>query len=352
MSSAFSLKGVKQKLTRNLNCLLGLIAEAEEYQTPWQFPTVLKDLQQFLITKPIIVQELCEKLETQKESTWNLYQESLSSITGTLLEIKGTDGKELMEDFDEYWETKDGENIINEAERQLRVLQKRLVEIKCQDISIKQEMGLESPHREHLTQPMTTSNAPMGATTETPPVYPTSQEWEMHNTLGNLWRSLDRRLIGNELKIPEFYGKASEFDSFWELFEDLVHKQPYSNIEKFSILISCCTGDAARAIQMILRTGDSYERAIEQLKKQYKDPYRVTMEMIGKLKSMRPSRDDHRSLRNTLNDVEAIIATPRRQGEIVDTTHMISLVTETFSHKVQKEIATKVFDSGRHWTSY
>ncbi|XGW29197.1 hypothetical protein V3C99_008757 [Haemonchus contortus] len=165
MSSAYSLEGVEQKFTRNPNCLLGLIAEAEEYQTPWQVPTVLKDLQQFLTTKPIIVQELCEKLETQKETTWNLYQESLSSITGILLEIKSTDGKELMEDFDECWEAKDGENIINEAERQLRVLQKRLVEIRCQDISVKQEMGLEPPHRDHPTQPMTTSNAPIRTTT-------------------------------------------------------------------------------------------------------------------------------------------------------------------------------------------
>ncbi|KAK6045572.1 hypothetical protein COOONC_16923 [Cooperia oncophora] len=31
-------------------------------------------------------------------------------------------------------------------------------------------------------------------------------------------------------------GNPSEFDSFWELFEELVHKQPHSHIKKFSIL--------------------------------------------------------------------------------------------------------------------
>ncbi|VDO54758.1 unnamed protein product [Haemonchus placei] len=84
MSSAFSLKAIKQKLTRNLNCLFGLIAEAEEYHTQWQFPTVLKGLQQFLTTKPIIVQELCEKLETQKESAWKIGR-ILINICSTLV---------------------------------------------------------------------------------------------------------------------------------------------------------------------------------------------------------------------------------------------------------------------------
>lgn len=153
-----------------------------------------------------------------------------------------------------------------------------------------------------------------------------------------VWRSLDRRLLGNELKVPEFSGKASEFDSFWELFEELVDKQPYSNIEKLSILINCCTGDAARTIKMIPRTGDSYTKAVEQLKNQYKNPKRVTMSMIAQLKSMTPSRNDSRSLRNTLNDVQVIIATLRRQGEVVDTTHMINLVLEVFHRTFRKKL--------------
>ncbi|KAK6014822.1 hypothetical protein OSTOST_19786, partial [Ostertagia ostertagi] len=217
-----------------------------------------------------------------------------------LMEAKGTDGKEVMEDFDEYWKSKNGEHIVDEAERQLRILEKRLIEIKCQDISVKQEMGLESPYVGRSTELQGTQNTAMNVVTDL--VDPYLQNREIHQRLRNLWQSLDRRLMGNELKIPEFSGKASDFDSFWELFEELVDKQPYSNIEKFSILINCC---AARAIQMIPRTGDSYAKAVDQLKRQYRDPHRVTMEMISKLKSMRPSRDGSRLLRNTLNDVQA-----------------------------------------------
>ncbi|RCN52509.1 hypothetical protein ANCCAN_01207 [Ancylostoma caninum] len=74
--------------------------------------------------------------------------------------------------------------------------------------------------------------------------------------------NLDRRLLGNELRVPEFNGNPMEFDSFWKLFEELVHKQPYTNIEKLSILLSCCKGDASRTLKMIPRTGESYESAM------------------------------------------------------------------------------------------
>ncbi|KAK6012112.1 hypothetical protein OSTOST_22746, partial [Ostertagia ostertagi] len=67
---------------------------------------------------------------------------------------------------------------------------------------------------------------------------------------------IDQRLFSGDIKLPEFHGNPSEFGSFWELFEELVHKQPFSNIRKLSILLSCCKGDAARCLRMIPRTGD------------------------------------------------------------------------------------------------
>ncbi|KAL6730055.1 hypothetical protein Aduo_001051 [Ancylostoma duodenale] len=73
------------------------------------------------------------------------------------------------------------------------------------------------------------------------------------------------------------------------------------------------------------------------------------MTMIRQLKSLKQARDDARSLRNTLNDVEAIIATLRSQGETVDTTHTISMIMDVFPKRVQDEIAKKEFDSGKEW---
>ncbi|KAK6031137.1 hypothetical protein OSTOST_02712 [Ostertagia ostertagi] len=140
---------------------------------------------------------------------------------------------------------------------------------------------------------------------------------------------IDQRLFSGDIKLPEFHGNPSEFGSFWELFEELVHKQPFSNIRKLSILLSCCKGDAARCLRMIPRTGDSYEKAIEQLKDQYEDPRRITIHMICQLTSMKPSNNDPRTLCNNLNDIKAIIATIQKQGEMVDNTYMTTLTTST-----------------------
>ncbi|RCN47396.1 hypothetical protein ANCCAN_06530 [Ancylostoma caninum] len=85
-------------------------------------------------------------------------------------------------------------------------------------------------------------------------------------------------------------------------------------------------------LKIFPRTGDSYERAVQQLKNQYQDPKRITMTMIRQLKSLKQARDDARSLRNTLNDEEAIVATLRGQGETVDNTHTISMVMDVFQN--------------------
>ncbi|RCN45328.1 hypothetical protein ANCCAN_08629 [Ancylostoma caninum] len=115
-----------------------------------------------------------------------------------------------------------------------------------------------------------------------------------------------------------------------------------------SVLINCCKGDAARAIKMIPRPGVSYEKAIEQLKMQYKDPKRVNMAMIKQLKAMKHCKDDPRTLRYNLNGIQAIIATLQKQRETVDTTHMLSMVLETFSKRIQEEVIRKEVDPGKH----
>ncbi|KAK6010972.1 hypothetical protein OSTOST_23954 [Ostertagia ostertagi] len=104
---------------------------------------------------------------------------------------------------------------------------------------------------------------------------------------------------------------------------------------------------------MIPRTGDAYERAIQQLKNQYEDPKRITIQMIRQLKSMKVCHDDPRTLRNNLSDIQAIIAiiaTIQKQGEVVDSTYMTTMVLETFPRNIQEEIARKEFDNGTEWT--
>ncbi|VDK48314.1 unnamed protein product [Cylicostephanus goldi] len=310
-----SLKVAKQKLTRLLNELGKLIEEADQFSQPWQFPTTRKELEIFLATKPIVVKALCKRIEGKKEYIWQCYNECITTISSS--DEKGEDGS-MKNNFEQYWEEKRGEYWLETASEVIDNLEKRLVELQCQEAFVRK--GQE-------------------------------RHFETANEQSNRLSTVPHRLFGNEIKIPDFDGKATEFDSFWELFEELVHKQPYSNIEKLSILLSCCKGDAARTLKMIPRTGSSYEEAINQLKLQYQDAKRTTMTMIRQLKNMKQARDDARSLRNTLSDIETIIATLRKNGEFVDTTQMSSMVIDTFPKTIQEEILKKEFDSGKEWNT-
>ncbi|KAK6025829.1 hypothetical protein OSTOST_08257 [Ostertagia ostertagi] len=155
-----------------------------------------------------------------------------------------------------------------------------------------------------------------------PPIAPTSRYM------------LERRLLGDELKIRQFIGKPSEFGPFWELFEEL---------KSFQCFLAAAS-DAAGALQMISRTGDSYDKAVPQLKTQYEDPKQITLQMMRQLKSMKQCREDPRSLMNNISDLHAVRATLEKQGETVNTTCMQSMVLETFPQTIHDEMAKKGFD--------
>ncbi|VDO93392.1 unnamed protein product [Heligmosomoides polygyrus] len=331
ISQTFTLKTVKSKLTRLLNHLANLTQEAMVFQKPWEFPEKLTDVQQYVSTKTIQIKELMSQLEEQRDAIWNCYNECNCTIAN-LSRTAPQEGSEFETNFDLYWKEKKAESILEQTTALIRQLSLRKMELDCQAASIRNEILLTK-----------------GETSRTE-----TNDNQEHNTAPQLnmpanWQTLDRRLLGNELRVPEFDGNPTEFNAFWELFEELVHKQPYTNIEKLSILLSCCKGDASRALRMIPRTGESYEIAITQLKEQYQDTKRTTITLLRDLQTMKPCKDDPKSLRNTLNDVKAIISALRKQGEAVDTTPMTNMVLSAFSSATQEELARKEFDSGKTW---
>ncbi|KAK6023882.1 hypothetical protein OSTOST_10320 [Ostertagia ostertagi] len=298
-SSLFNITTYKQNLTRRLNNLQQLLNEANQYSPTRTYPSGATELKVYVATNKFKVTQLKRQIEEQTNKIWTLYESYIQAIQSS------PENKSYEEAFNKYWEEKDGETKLSLATNIAQQLDKRATELECQDIAIK------------LTQNNSTNQ---NANTQETLIQP----------LNSL--ALEQRLLNCELKIPEFNGNPAEFGPFWELFEELVHKQPYSNIGKLSILLSCCKGDAARSLRMIPRTGDAYERAIQQLKNQYEDPKRITIQMIRQLKSMKryTSRNSH----NTKT---------RRSS---DSTYMTTMVLETFPRNIQEEIARKEFDNG------
>uniref|UniRef100_A0A7I4YXH2 ING domain-containing protein n=1 Tax=Haemonchus contortus TaxID=6289 RepID=A0A7I4YXH2_HAECO len=109
----FLLKNVKQKLTRQLNALNGLLFEAQEFEEPWRFPTQAQELEMFLISKEIVVKNLMSQLEQRKNDISDYYAECNQSINDILEEEVKAD---IEQQFDEYWQGKRGEELLSRAE--------------------------------------------------------------------------------------------------------------------------------------------------------------------------------------------------------------------------------------------
>lgn len=83
-----------------------------------------------------------------------------------------------------------------------------------------------------------------------------------------------------KIKIPEFDGKVSNWTTFCELFDQIVHKNvDISNATTMQYLKTFIKGDAARLIHHIQPTADNYENAYAILKKRYEN----TRVLLGKL---------------------------------------------------------------------
>ena len=73
-----------------------------------------------------------------------------------------------------------------------------------------------------------------------------------------------------QVSLPTFGGEITEWSSFIELFNSLIHSnETLSNINKLFYLKSCLKGDALRIIESIPTTGENYVRARELLTERY-----------------------------------------------------------------------------------
>lgn len=69
-----------------------------------------------------------------------------------------------------------------------------------------------------------------------------------------------------KIELPKFDGNATEWCSFRDMFQSLVHNNPsISNIERFHYLISCVTGPALAVVKAVPLTADNYTIAWNEL---------------------------------------------------------------------------------------
>lgn len=74
------------------------------------------------------------------------------------------------------------------------------------------------------------------------------------------------------LSLPKFSGKFSDWSEFFAIFETIIHNDSeLTNVEKFTHLRSCLSGQALLAIENLSLSHENYNQAIESLKNRFEN---------------------------------------------------------------------------------
>ncbi|KAL6734030.1 hypothetical protein Aduo_004616 [Ancylostoma duodenale] len=110
------------------------------------------------------------------------------------------------------------------------------------------------------------------------------------------------------LEIPSFSGNFREFNSFWAVFESLVHNDDeLSDIDKFLFLKQALKGRAAVTISCIPVVGDRYHAAVNILKKQFDRSANMADIIINEIERLQRASESPRSCRETFEAINSRI---------------------------------------------
>ncbi|EYC23256.1 hypothetical protein Y032_0015g2554 [Ancylostoma ceylanicum] len=108
------------------------------------------------------------------------------------------------------------------------------------------------------------------------------------------------------LEVPSFSGNYREFNSFWTVFESLIHNgDELSDTDKFLFLRQALKGKAAAALSCIPVIGDRYSTAVNILGKHFDRSANLTDIIINEIERLQRAFDNPRSCRETFEAINA-----------------------------------------------
>ncbi|XP_037521402.1 uncharacterized protein LOC119398643 [Rhipicephalus sanguineus] len=139
---------------------------------------------------------------------------------------------------------------------------------------------------------------------------PTNAEPAGNGSASQTTSELRTRVKLPKFELVKFSGRRSDWQPFWEVFEQVVDKnEELSLLDKFHYLRSSVTGDAAAALAGIPPTSRCYRDAVELLKGRFGNNELLMQEHMRSLLDIKPVRssDDVRSLRRLYDTLAAHI---------------------------------------------
>ncbi|KHJ97293.1 hypothetical protein OESDEN_02732 [Oesophagostomum dentatum] len=117
------------------------------------------------------------------------------------------------------------------------------------------------------------------------------------------------------LEVPSFSGNFREFNTFWSVFDSLIHAdRDLTEVEKFLFLKQALKGKAAAAIRSLPFVGDKYHVAVDILKKHFDKSASMADIIIDEIERLPRAREDPRSCRETFEAIYSRISHLEQTG--------------------------------------
>uniref|UniRef100_A0A7I4YWZ2 DUF1758 domain-containing protein n=1 Tax=Haemonchus contortus TaxID=6289 RepID=A0A7I4YWZ2_HAECO len=153
------------------------------------------------------------------------------------------------------------------------------------------------------------------------------------------------------IAVPEFTGKAWQWDNFWELYNSTVHSQPLSDLQKFNYLLRSLKEDARESIARYQVTSANYGLAIDHLKSKYGRTSEIVTDLHRKLEKWTARSEKLKDQRKLLEQLMAITSQLTSKGQNLDNPWLISKVLSKFSENIQRQVLKeKVSIPEEEWT--
>lgn len=107
---------------------------------------------------------------------------------------------------------------------------------------------------------------------------------------------LQRHASLPKLQLPKFDGQFTEWQSWWDKFNAVVHESSLPTISKFTYLQSLLRGDAANCIKGLSLTEANYNIACSSLKERFGRPERIVFSHIQELLNLQITGADTEAL--------------------------------------------------------
>ncbi|VDO19713.1 unnamed protein product [Heligmosomoides polygyrus] len=143
------------------------------------------------------------------------------------------------------------------------------------------------------------------------------------------------------MPIPKFRGQLRDWDHFWGIFDAVIHQRRISKIEELTYLMEALSGPAKDVVKDLQITADSYDVAIELLRRKYDNQVAVVGQLLQQMQDVQPKSNRLSDQNQAFYRIFSLVSQLDQKGENTKTEHMRRTILMKFADKIQRSMLKK-----------